>query len=160
LWFCGLADSAHGFLCESGTHSRHRRHMTRSYPHNQRKPVSTQHPLTYHFGPASRSKSYRCYIRTYEEFVISKQKYEVFQHIHHDSAPLFMLQVLMSHNTCSSELPSKEAEFRFIFVGIVTRSWIMHAWKGVSIVFSCEVCHLLSTICLNNGSFNFVFVST
>jgi hypothetical protein len=76
-WLCGLADSAHGFLCESGTHSRHRRHMTRSYPHNQRKPVSTQDPLTYHFGPASRSETYRCYIRTYEEFVISKQKYEV-----------------------------------------------------------------------------------
>jgi hypothetical protein len=85
---------------------------------------------------------------------------KVFQHIHHDSAPLFMLQVFMSHNTCSSELPSDEAEFLFIFVGIVTRGWILHAWKGVSIVFSCEVCHLLGTICLSNGSFNFVFVST
>jgi hypothetical protein len=77
LWFCGLADSAHGFLCESGTHSHHRRHMTRSYPHNQRKPVSTQDPLTYHFGPASRSKTYHCYICTYEEFVISNKMYEV-----------------------------------------------------------------------------------
>jgi hypothetical protein len=80
-----------------------------------------------------------------------------FLHIHHDSVPLFMLQVLMSHNTCSSELPSEKVEFRFIFVGIVSRGWIMHAWKGVSIVFSCEVCHLLGTICLSNGSFNFVF---
>ena len=71
-----------------------------------------------------------------------------------------MLQVLSCRNTCTSELPSKKAEVQFIFIGIVTRNWIMHARKGVNIIFCCEVCHLLSTVCLSNGSFNFAFVFT
>ena len=36
-------------------------------------------------------------------------------------------------------LPSENAEVRFIFASIVTRGWIMHARKVVSIVFCCEV---------------------
>jgi hypothetical protein len=82
LWFFGLADSAHDFLCESGTHSHHSRSMTRSLTHNQWKPVSTQDPSTFRFGPASRSKTYHCNIRTYEECVMWNKKYEAILNDH------------------------------------------------------------------------------
>ena len=42
-------------------------------------------------------------------------------------APLFMSQGLGGRTTRASELPSKNAEVRFIVAIIVTRGWIMHA---------------------------------
>ena len=36
----------------------------------------------------------------------------------------------------------------------------MNAWKLRTIVFSCEVWHLLENICLCNGSFDFAFIFT
>jgi hypothetical protein len=64
---------------------------------------------------------------------------KVGQHIVHDSAPLFMSQCIGFPITCTSELPSEKAEVRFIFGSIVSRGWIMHAGKVVTIVHCCEV---------------------
>ena len=71
-----------------------------------------------------------------------------------------MFQGLVGRTTCTSELPSENAKARFIFAGTVTRGWIMHARKVVSIVFCCEVWHLLQNVCLCNGCFNFAFIFT
>jgi len=71
-----------------------------------------------------------------------------------------MFQGLVGRTTCTSELPSENAKARFIFAGIVTRGWIMHARKVVSIVFCCEVWHLLQNVCLCYGCFNFAFIFT
>ena len=37
------------------------------------------------------------------------------------------------------KLSSEDAETRFIIASIITRGWIMHAGKIVTIVFGCEV---------------------
>jgi hypothetical protein len=57
-------------------------------------------------------------------------------------------------------LPPEKAEVQFIFASIVTRGWIMHASKVLSVVYCCEVSHLLKNECLYNGSLNFGFIST
>ena len=64
---------------------------------------------------------------------------KVGQQIKHDMAPLFIVQSLVHRITCTSKLPSKNDEARFIIAIIVTRGWIMHVWKLLTIVFSCEV---------------------
>ena len=71
-----------------------------------------------------------------------------------------MFQFLLCRTTCTSKLSSKKAKARFNFAVIVTRRWIMHARKVVSIVFCCEVWHLLQNLCLYNGCFNFAFIFT
>ena len=69
-----------------------------------------------------------------------------------------MIQGLDGRYTCTSELTSEKTEVRVIFPSIVMRRWVMHARKIVSIVFWCEVWHLLQNICLCGGSFNFTFI--
>ena len=69
-----------------------------------------------------------------------------------------MVQGLVPRITCTSKLSSEDAETRFIIASIVTRGWIMHAGKIVTIVFGCEVWHLLQNIWLCNRSFNFTFI--
>jgi len=64
---------------------------------------------------------------------------KVDQQIKHVMAPLFIVQSLVPRITCTFKLPSKNAEARFIIASIVTRGWIMHARKLLTIVFSCEV---------------------
>jgi len=64
---------------------------------------------------------------------------KVGQQIKHDMAPLFIVQSLVHRITCTSKLPSENAEARFIIASIVMRGWIMHARKLLTIVFSCEV---------------------
>ena len=71
-----------------------------------------------------------------------------------------MFQDLVGRITCTSELSSENVEVRFMFASIVTRGWIIHAMKVVRIVFCCEVLHLLQSVCLCNGSFNFAFIFT
>ena len=85
--------------------------------------------------------------------------HQVRQHIHHDSAQLFIEQGLRSRTTCTSKLPFEQAEVRFIFGFIVTSEWIVHAWKGFTIVFCCVVRDLIQNVCFCNGSFYFAFDS-
>ena len=69
-----------------------------------------------------------------------------------------MIQGLSGRYTCTSELTSEKTEVRVIFPSVVTRRWVVHAWKIISIVFWCEVWDLLQNVCLCDGSFNFTFV--
>jgi len=71
-----------------------------------------------------------------------------------------MFQFLLCRTTCTSKLSSKKAKAWFNFWVIITRGWIMHARKVVSIVICCEVWHLLQNVCLCNGCFNFAFIFT
>jgi hypothetical protein len=64
---------------------------------------------------------------------------KVVQHIYHDSVPLFIQQVLGPPETCTYKLSSEKAEVQIIFPNIVTRRWVMHTGKVLSIIFSCEV---------------------
>jgi len=64
---------------------------------------------------------------------------KVGQQIKHDMAPLFIVQSLVPRITCTSKLPSENTEAGFIIASIVTRGWIMHAWKIITIVFGSEI---------------------
>ena len=46
----------------------------------------------------------------------------------------------------------------FIFGFIVTSGWIVHAWKGFTIVFCCVVGDFIQNVCFCNGSFYFAFI--
>ena len=64
---------------------------------------------------------------------------KVGQQIKHDMAPLFIVQSLVPRIACTSKLPLENVEARFIIASIVTRGWIMHARKLLTLVFSCKV---------------------
>ena len=64
---------------------------------------------------------------------------KVGQQIKHNMVPLFIVQSLVPRIACTSKLPLENAEARFIIASIVTRGWIMHARKLLTLVFSCKV---------------------